>query len=116
MIQQENTTKQPDDRTRRHFLKGNPMLGLAGTFFTAKTVEAYAGSKSKATQDGNAMSQAGAPQPGTEQAGYKNAIRPFHVNIPEADLTDLREEVTATKWPENEKFTTNPLTNPTLQG
>ena len=47
------------------------MLGLAVTFSTAKTVEAYAGSKSKARQDGNAMSQAGAQQPGTEQGGLQ---------------------------------------------
>ena len=31
-----------------------------------------------------------------------SAIRPFHVSIPEADLTDLRRRVNATKWPERE--------------
>jgi pimeloyl-ACP methyl ester carboxylesterase len=30
------------------------------------------------------------------------AIRPFRVNIPDADLTDLRQRVRATKWPERE--------------
>ena len=29
-------------------------------------------------------------------------IRPFHVNVPEAELTDLRRRVKATKWPERE--------------
>lgn len=30
------------------------------------------------------------------------AIRPFHVNIPEHDLVDLRRRIRATKWPERE--------------
>jgi pimeloyl-ACP methyl ester carboxylesterase len=29
-------------------------------------------------------------------------IRPFHVNIPEADITDLRRRIGATKWPSRE--------------
>jgi pimeloyl-ACP methyl ester carboxylesterase len=31
-----------------------------------------------------------------------NAIRPFHVNVPEAELTELRRRIIATKWPEGE--------------
>ena len=31
-----------------------------------------------------------------------NAIRPFHVNVPEQELTELRERIKATKWPERE--------------
>jgi pimeloyl-ACP methyl ester carboxylesterase len=30
------------------------------------------------------------------------AIREFHVNVPEADLVDLRRRINATKWPERE--------------
>ena len=30
------------------------------------------------------------------------AIRPFHVNFPEAELADLRRRINATKWPEKE--------------
>src|SRR5258707_420445 len=33
------------------------------------------------------------------------AIRPFRVNVPEADLTDLRRRISATKWPERETVT-----------
>jgi pimeloyl-ACP methyl ester carboxylesterase len=29
-------------------------------------------------------------------------IRPFHVNVPEAELTELRRRVNATRWPERE--------------
>ena len=32
-------------------------------------------------------------------------IRPFHVNVPEAELTDLRRRIKATKWPERETVT-----------
>ena len=34
-----------------------------------------------------------------------NAIRPFHINIPEADLVDLRRRVKATRWPDKETVT-----------
>jgi hypothetical protein len=33
------------------------------------------------------------------------AIRPFHVNVPESDLTELRRRISATKWPERETVT-----------
>jgi pimeloyl-ACP methyl ester carboxylesterase len=36
------------------------------------------------------------------QAADKNAIRPFHVNVPEAELTELRKRINATKWPKRE--------------
>src|SRR5271166_2432020 len=35
----------------------------------------------------------------------KTAIRPFTVNVPEAELTDLRRRLSATKWPERETVT-----------
>src|SRR6267142_5652068 len=39
------------------------------------------------------------------QAADKNAIRPFHVNVPEAELTELRRRINATRWPEREPVT-----------
>ena len=42
----------------------------------------------------------------TEDTGSdKAAIRPFHVNAPEAELTELRRRITATRWPERETVT-----------
>jgi pimeloyl-ACP methyl ester carboxylesterase len=32
-------------------------------------------------------------------------IRPFHVNVPEAELTELRRRIDATRWPERELVT-----------
>jgi len=31
-----------------------------------------------------------------------SAVRPFHVNVPEAELTDLRRRIEAARWPERE--------------
>jgi hypothetical protein len=39
---------------------------------------------------------------GSKQAPDKNAIRPFHVNVPEAELTELRRRINATRWPDRE--------------
>ncbi len=51
------------------------------------------------------MSQATAERRGSEQAADKNAVRPFHVDIPEAELTELRRRINETKWPERETVT-----------
>ena len=51
------------------------------------------------------MVQTTATKQGSKQAGDKNAIRPFHVNFPEADLTELRRRITATRLPEKETVT-----------
>jgi pimeloyl-ACP methyl ester carboxylesterase len=37
-----------------------------------------------------------------QTGGDKTAIRAFHVNVPEAELTELRRRITATRWPERE--------------
>jgi pimeloyl-ACP methyl ester carboxylesterase len=51
------------------------------------------------------VAQTSATQRGSERAADKNAIRPFHVNVPEAELTELRRRINATKWPERETVT-----------
>ena len=33
------------------------------------------------------------------------ALRPFQVNVPEAELTELRRRINATRWPERETVT-----------
>jgi pimeloyl-ACP methyl ester carboxylesterase len=40
-----------------------------------------------------------------QTGGDKTAIRPFHVNVPEAELTELRRRINATRWPERETVT-----------
>jgi len=94
--------KQPDDRSRRGFLKASSMFGLAVAFSPAKISEAFADFKSKTTLRESAMTQGSGTQRGSEQA---DAIRPFQVTFPEAELTDLRKRINATKWPEPETVT-----------
>ena len=48
------------------------------------------------------MTKASTTQTGSKQADNKNAIRPFHVNVPEEQLTELRRRIKATIWPERE--------------
>jgi pimeloyl-ACP methyl ester carboxylesterase len=45
-------------------------------------------------------------QKGSRQTADKDAIRPFQeVNIPEAELTELRRRINNTRWPESETVT-----------
>src|SRR5689334_14481925 len=41
-------------------------------------------------------------QTGSEKGGGKSTLRPFRVNVPEGELTELRRRINATKWPERE--------------
>jgi pimeloyl-ACP methyl ester carboxylesterase len=81
------------------------MLGISVAFSPGTITEAFADSKFKATQKENTMNQTSATQRGSEQAKDKTAIRPFQVNVPEAELTELRRRINATKWPERELVT-----------
>ena len=38
-------------------------------------------------------------------AATNDAIRPFHIDVPEEDLIDLRRRLAATRWPEKETVT-----------
>ena len=40
--------------------------------------------------------------PQREPTADKTAIRPFRVNVPEAELTELRRRIHATRWPDRE--------------
>src|SRR5258706_67471 len=51
------------------------------------------------------MTQGSATQQRSDQASDKTAIHPFHVNVPETELTELRRRINATKWPERETVT-----------
>ncbi|HEX8798672.1 MAG TPA: epoxide hydrolase [Terriglobales bacterium] len=52
------------------------------------------------------MAQTSAAQQGSKEVADKNAVRPFpKVDIPEAELTELRRRINATRWPERETVT-----------
>jgi len=65
------------------------------------TAQQPANSKPK----GEVMTQTNATGQATEQAVDKTAIRPFAVNVPEEELTELRRRINATRWPERETVT-----------
>src|SRR6185503_12935649 len=49
------------------------------------------------------MTPAGATQELSEQVTDTTAIRPFRVlNVPDAELTELRRRINATRWPDRE--------------
>ena len=41
----------------------------------------------------------------SEQTSDKTEIRPFRVEVPEAELIELRRRINATRWPERETVT-----------
>ena len=51
------------------------------------------------------MTQGSTTQRGSEQAADNTAIRPFRVNVPEAELTELRTRINSTRWPDRETVT-----------
>jgi pimeloyl-ACP methyl ester carboxylesterase len=45
------------------------------------------------------------PTVARQTSSDESPVRPFHVNVPEADLTELQRRIHATKWPERETVT-----------
>lgn len=79
--------EQLSNDSRRSFLKASTMFGLGAAFSQGMIGKAFAESQSTTIHTG--------------QIG-ENAMRPFHVNIPEAELTELRRRIRAARWPERE--------------
>src|SRR6478672_3901690 len=51
------------------------------------------------------MAQTSVSKLASKQAADKHAIRAFQVDVPEAELTELRRRINATKWPDRETVT-----------
>ncbi len=58
--------------------------------------------QSKQVQKEDIMTQTTATPPKNDANVDKDGIRPFHINIPEEALADLRRRIAATKWPSQE--------------
>src|SRR5437879_493585 len=69
---------------------------------TAHKSTAAQTNKYKTTQKENGMTQTVSTQQGSKQTANEHANRPFHVSFPESELTELRNRINATKWPERE--------------
>jgi len=88
---------EPDDRSRRCFLKASSMLGLSVALGPATIGEAFSNPQSNTVQKENYMPQTAAPQ-----TADKTTIRPFQVDVPGAELTELRRRINSTRWPDRE--------------
>src|SRR5215475_16026486 len=51
------------------------------------------------------MTPTSATQERPETVADKTAIRPFQINVPDAELAELRRRIKATRWPERETVT-----------
>ena len=57
----------------------------------------------KATSEKTTSGPLPAPLPvGLDARAEDSTIRPFHINVPEEELVDLRRRIAATRWPEKE--------------
>ena len=96
--------KEADDRSRRYFLKASSMLGVAVAFRPATIGEAFADWKRRITPP-EAADTHDAREPVLHRQPTRTTIRPFQVNVPEAELADLRRRINSTRWPDRETVT-----------
>ena len=90
------------DISRRDFMKmlgvGSLFvgLGISGIPNVLKNIKEASAQGATTTNTTNATGASAAP------LSNNLDIRPFHVNVPEAELTELRRRINATRWPERE--------------
>src|SRR5262245_31606461 len=77
-----NTIETSDDTAARHWQQTPTRRDVLATTVAAAAIGLLPGQFAAAAND--------------------DAIRPFKVNIPEADLVDLRRRINATRWPDKE--------------
>ncbi|HSY42705.1 MAG TPA: hypothetical protein VK811_02270, partial [Candidatus Acidoferrum sp.] len=51
------------------------------------------------------LARAQSDEPEKADSREPEVIRPFHINIPDEDLADLRRRILATRWPDRETVT-----------
>jgi len=96
--------KQTDIRSHRRFLTASSILGAAAAFNPAAIRSAFA--TSNITAEEESMTATIAVRDSSTVATGNSAIRPFQkINIPEAELTELRRRINNTRWPERETVT-----------
>jgi len=86
--------------SRRNLLLNGGAMAVVAAFSPLAQTEIF-----RTTRKENTMAQTSAAQQGSQQAADNSAIRPFRVNVPEAELTELRRRINATRWPERETVT-----------
>src|SRR5215207_5914042 len=81
-------------RTRLRVLGSAVLTQLAARPGLTGSARAHTAKESTMTTAGTARS--------TTQETAPADVRPFRVDVPEEDLIDLRQRITATRWPEKE--------------
>ena len=77
-------------------------LGIAGMTIAATQLGRFGSANAQSSQ--TALETA-TTQSRTVQSTDTTAIRPFHINIPQEALVDLRRRIAATHWPDKETVT-----------
>src|SRR6202167_133079 len=92
------------DHNRRRFLGAAAMTAASFhlVIFNSANAETL---QPKTIKEDNSMTTAATLQEGAKQSTDPGVIRPFHVHVPEAELTELRRRINATKFPERETVT-----------
>ena len=80
---------------RTLLLNGVAMAALAA--FSPVTAAAI---RKETTREKETKMQTATTRLDTTQRSAADAIRPFHIHIPEEALTDLRRRLAATRWPD----------------
>ena len=75
--------------TRRSFIATSAAAGAIGLLGLAEPTDARAASSQPENK-------------GSSSANGDSSIRPYRINVPQADLADLRRRIAATRWPEKE--------------
>ncbi|HEY9605466.1 MAG TPA: epoxide hydrolase [Allocoleopsis sp.] len=75
-------------------------LGIAGMAIAATQLSRFGSANAQSSQA--KPKETITTQPGTVQSTNTTAIRPFHINVPQAALDDLRRRIAATRWPGKE--------------
>lgn len=79
--------EQPSNASRRRFLRTTSLAGVGAALSSGIIGRAFADSQSIGI---------------SEQQIGTFGIRPFHVNVSDAELSDLRRRILSTRWPERE--------------
>jgi len=76
--------------------------GMAMAILAALSPATAAGVRKETPGKKTARMTTSLAQPHTSRRSTADAIRPFHIHVPDEALTDLRRRIAATRWPDKE--------------
>ena len=88
--------------TRRGFLAGMAAMSAAVGAFALSARGASAATRSLSVPSAHSHVESAMPGQVTVAQAQDASIRPFVVDVPEADLDDLRRRLAAVRWPDRE--------------